>query len=159
MLSKKYHGHLPSIRLLIIGDSGVGKTTLVSRITDDKLPSNLKWTQQANIQIMMHICGHKSYFIEFIDVSGLIASKMARSVYYKKIDGIVLVFDTNNKRSYSNLKNWIREYYSSSDMHNDTPKSKSKSFFPEIIIGSNNTNNTMCAIPIFIIGNKTDLHS
>ena len=68
MLSnKRYHAELPSIRLLILGDTGVGKTSLITRITQDKLTTNLKWTQQANIDIMMHICGHKSYFIEFID--------------------------------------------------------------------------------------------
>ena len=161
MLSnKRYHAELPSIRLLVIGDSGVGKTSLISRITQDISPSNLGWTQQANIDIMMHICGHKSYFIEFIDVSGLISSKMARSVYYKKIDGIILVFDTNNKKSYSNLKNWLKEYYSSSELNNnDMTKSKS-SFFPEIIIGSkSNLKDTKSKIPIFIIGNKIDLHS
>ena len=159
MLSnKRYHAELPSIRLLVLGDSGVGKTSLICRITQDTLPPNLKWTQQANIDIMMHISGHKSYFIEFIDVSGLIASKMARSVYYKKIDGILLIFDTNNKKSYSNLKSWLREYYSSELNNNDFTKNKS-SFFPDIIVGPSHSNNENSKIPIFIIGNKTDLHS
>ena len=142
-------------RLLVLGDSGVGKTSLICRITEDTLPTNLKWTQQANIDIMMHICGHKSYFIEFIDVSGLIANKMARSVYYKKIDGILLVFDTNNKKSYSNLKSWLREYYYSSELNNNA----SSSFFPDIIVGPSHSNNEKSKIPIFMIGNKTDLHS
>ncbi len=159
MLSnKRYHAELPSIRLLVLGDSGVGKTSLITRITQDKLPTNLKWTKEANIDIMMHICGHKSYFIEAIDVSGLIASKMARSVYYKKIDGILLVFDTNNKKSYSNLKHWLKEYHSSELNNNDVSKNKS-SFFPDIIIGSTHSNIQNSKIPIFIIGNKTDLHS
>lgn len=65
MLSNK---NLPSIRLLVIGDSGVGKTSLVSRITQDKLPSSTQWTQQANIEIMMHSCAHRPYFVEFMHV-------------------------------------------------------------------------------------------
>merc|ERR1719411_1729361 len=99
-MSTSLTGHLPSIRLLVIGDSGSGKTSLVSRITEDKLPSSTQWTQQANVSVMMHSSNnsHRPYFVEFIDVSGLITSKMARAVYYSKIDGIILVFDTCNKR-------------------------------------------------------------
>ena len=160
MYNSRYQGDLPSIRLLILGDSGVGKTSLVARIAKDQLPTNLKWTQQANVEIMMHICGHQSYFIEFIDVSGLIASKMARQVYYKKIDGIVLVFDTNNKKSYQNLRGWLREYYDAEMNKMETPRSSS--FFPEIIIGSRSSGHRlqdMSHLPLFTIGNKTDLHS
>eukprot|EP00485_Elphidium_margaritaceum_P019581 CAMPEP_0202730796 /NCGR_PEP_ID=MMETSP1385-20130828/186821_1 /ASSEMBLY_ACC=CAM_ASM_000861 /TAXON_ID=933848 /ORGANISM="Elphidium margaritaceum" /LENGTH=143 /DNA_ID=CAMNT_0049397075 /DNA_START=737 /DNA_END=1165 /DNA_ORIENTATION=+ len=138
-VTNRYHyADLPSIRLLVLGDSGVGKTSLISRITKDASPTNVQWTQQANIEIMMHICGHKSYFVEFIDVSGLIASQMARCVYYKKIDGIVMVFDTNNKNSYSNLRTWLKEYYASEAHGGNTPKSSS--FLSEVIIGSNTPN-------------------
>ena len=187
---KSYRGDLPSIRLLVLGDSGVGKTSLVSRIARDQLPSNLKWTQQANVEIMvfplslcqstrcllipewlnrfsmcslwkMHICGHKSYFIEFIDVSGLISSKIARQVYYKSIDGIVLVFDTNNKKSYHNLRRWLKEYYDSTLNQMDSPH-QSTSYFPQIIIGSQSNGHRvqqMDHLPLITIGNKIDLHS
>eukprot|EP01083_Nonionella_stella_P085338 236624_1 len=164
MLSNKMHyAQLPSVRIVVLGDSCVGKTSLISRITQDKLPSNLRHSAPG-VEVMMHICGHKSYFVEFIDISGLIVNQMSRSIYYKRVDGIVLMFDTNNKKSYSNLKHWLREYHACSTLKHDSantkPKFKTRFVFPEIIVGgSNGKSKSDSSIPIFIIGNKTDLHS
>lgn len=87
------------------------------------------------------------------DVSGLLSSKMARAVYFNKIDGIILVFDTSNKRSYINIQDWLHEFYSSFDASNNSDKRKSKSFFPQILVINHSNENKRNRVPLFIIGN------
>ena len=157
---KLFNTELPSLRLLVLGDSGVGKTTLCNRICYNKLPKFVNWTYQANIDIMMYIYDNYKYFIEFIDISGSTTQKLSRKIYYKNINGIILVFDVNNKKSYFNLKTWLNEY--NSVINNKDNQYNSNSFFPQIIIPSYKNNKkskyNLDEIPIFLFGNKYDLN-
>jgi len=78
------------VKILVVGDSGVGKSQLVTILTDkDNKNSQSKWTIGANTEIAVHIykqgIPHEeaTYLIELWDISGNQAHKNSRSVYYK----------------------------------------------------------------------------
>jgi GTPase SAR1 family protein len=76
------------IRLLILGDSGVGKTCLLHLLCNGTIPKKSPaWTIGCNFDVLIHNYKNKSYFIEFCDVGGSIRYANARSVFYKDVDG------------------------------------------------------------------------
>ena len=47
--------------------------------------------------------------MEFIDVGGSSKHKSTRNMFYHQINGIILVHDVSNRKSYYNLWNWVSE--------------------------------------------------
>ncbi|ETO13316.1 hypothetical protein RFI_24058 [Reticulomyxa filosa] len=113
---------LPTLRILVLGDSGVGKTSVCRRICQigegsGKGEPNNQSTIGADFHVLLHAYNRTTnYFIEFIDCSGSADYKISRPIYYRKVDGILLVFDTYNKRSYENLHTWLRDFSNNSDV-------------------------------------------
>jgi Rab-like protein 3 len=99
------------VRVLVLGDSGVGKSTLVHRIVYGRSRNDkLKLTNVCDLDVWMYRKEDgQSYYVEFIDVSGSAEFGEIRSVFYRQINGIMLVFDSSNPASYNNLKKWIKE--------------------------------------------------
>ncbi len=48
-------------------------------------------------------------WFEFWDVSGHRKFELSRSVFYRDLDGLLLVFDLMNRKSYENIRRWIKE--------------------------------------------------
>ena len=109
------------IRILTIGDSGVGKTSLIYKICHNT-PTNtpLKWTFGCDVQVKLVIpstgCSRGTSsddsspcFIEFIDVGCHEKCKISRKLYFSNIDAIILVYDMSNRKSFLNIRKWIAE--------------------------------------------------
>jgi energy-coupling factor transporter ATP-binding protein EcfA2 len=114
---------LPRIRILVCGDSGVGKSSLVSRICglDSSLSNSYitpNWLTDSaarnstgvcmTSQVYYHDSG-KSYFcLEFLDFNGSRYFEPAREVLLSNLQGIIFVYDVSNRNSYENLQEWIQ---------------------------------------------------
>ncbi|CAG8578239.1 1768_t:CDS:2 [Funneliformis mosseae] len=99
------------IRIVVVGDPGVGKTSLVHILCHNEVLRNPSYTIgcAVDVKIHVHTRAHKSYFVEFIDVGGSSKHKSSRNMFYHQINGIILVHDVSNRKSYYNLWNWISE--------------------------------------------------
>ncbi|RGB28909.1 P-loop containing nucleoside triphosphate hydrolase protein [Rhizophagus diaphanus] len=99
------------IRIVVVGDPGVGKTSLVHILCHNEVLRHPSYTIgcTADVKIHSHTRTHKSYFVEFIDVGGSSKHKSSRNMFYHQINGIILVHDVSNRRSYYNLWNWVSE--------------------------------------------------
>ncbi|KAK5647637.1 hypothetical protein RI129_002529 [Pyrocoelia pectoralis] len=86
-------------KLLLIGDSGVGKTCVLFRFSEDAFNTT---------------------FISTIgeDTAGQERFRTITTAYYRGAMGIMLVYDITNEKSFENIKNWIRniEENASSDV-------------------------------------------
>lgn len=106
---------LPKVRILVLGDSGVGKTCLVERLVTGNVPSTPRWTLGCNVQVMLHTMVDKSnsterkLIIEFWDIGGHRNFSDSRAVFFHQINGVFLVHDYANKKSFNNLKTWLEE--------------------------------------------------
>lgn len=89
--------------------------------------------------------GSKHYYIEFVDISGVRTYENSRQIFYRNINGLLLLFDVTNRRSYLNLREWIHELRNSNANHPVEEKF------------SNKEKNRLGDLPVLIIGNKVDL--
>ncbi|EPS71233.1 hypothetical protein M569_03525 [Genlisea aurea] len=123
--SKEMNGGPPvgQVRVLVVGDSGVGKTSLVHLITKGSSISHPTQTIGCTVSVK-HITSHGSgpssnsdvnfdtnrgFFIELWDVSGHDRYKDCRSLFYSQINGVVFVYDLSQRRTKASLHKWAAE--------------------------------------------------
>ena len=139
------------IRVLVVGDAGVGKTSFVHLMCHNKPIVNPVWTIGCCAEVKLHdykagTPAEKQYLVELWDIGGWSEYQKARSIFYNPVHGIILVHDLTNRKSQQNLRKWLSEIVNidSKDVqHNDYD------YDVEQFAGS--------SIPMLFIGTKTDL--
>ncbi|KAJ7400385.1 homogentisate 1,2-dioxygenase [Pitangus sulphuratus] len=109
---------LDRVKVLVLGDSGVGKSSLVHLLCHNQVLGNPSWTVGCSVDVRIHdykegTPEEKTYYIELWDVGGSVGSatsvKSTRAVFYNLLNGIILVHDLTNKKSSQNLYRWTLE--------------------------------------------------
>jgi small GTP-binding protein len=95
-------------QLLIIGDSTVGKTSLLFRYTDDKFSSQHLATVGIDFFTKDEIFNGKVVRIKVWDTAGQERYKSMTNAFYRNAQGIILVYDVNNQETFENLKYWLQ---------------------------------------------------
>ena len=97
---------LESLKIIIIGDTSVGKTSLMKRFIEgfynDKTLSTIGielFKKEVSIQ-------DKQYIMKIWDTCGQERFRSISKNYYHNAHGIILVFDINNKSSFEHLSEW-----------------------------------------------------
>lgn len=97
-------------KLVIIGDSGVGKSSLLLRFSDDQFNDSYLTTIGVDFRFRTLPIDGKNVKLQIWDTAGQERFRTITSAYYKGADGIVLVYDTTNQGSFDNInKFWINE--------------------------------------------------
>ena len=98
------------LKLILLGNSGVGKTTLLSRYMDEEFIPNLPCTIYADFKIKSYKID-SSTTVELViwDTCGQEKYKALTNQYFKDAHGVVLMYDVNNKRSFTDLNMWLEE--------------------------------------------------
>ncbi|XP_075155544.1 rab-like protein 3 isoform X2 [Haematobia irritans] len=153
---------IDKVRIILVGDSGVGKTCLTHLIANGESLSRPGWTVGCNIEVKLHeykegTPQQKPYFIELFDVGGSLNHKNSRGVFYTSADGIILVHDLTNRKSHSNLREWLFEILSKEGKDTYKPGNNTayrtedqNAFDPEEFVGA-------AQMPILVMGTKLDL--
>lgn len=102
-------------KIAVIGDSGVGKTSLIKRITTNTFDTNYNMTIGGDFSTKKLPLKNGQYCTYiFSDVSGQSRFKETRQVFYTAVDLVIAVCDITRKQSLTNLeKLWIPEFLSS----------------------------------------------
>ena len=99
-------------KVVLIGESGVGKTSIINRYISDTFSSVLTATPGAsftNKKIFMKDY-NQSIKYEIWDTAGQEKYRALAKVFYKNASVCILVYDICRKESFENLKNyWINE--------------------------------------------------
>ena len=125
-----------------MGDSGVGKTSIIARVLYDRFSTHCKATIGADFQIKQiefehTIDNETNTFIEDIqvwDMPGFCRFPGVPIAWYRYCDAAIIVYDIKNRRSFESVKNWI-----------------------EVLLDQTDAKNTNQKISIAIVGNKTDI--
>jgi len=96
-------------KIILIGDSGVGKTSLMNRYKDNTYESGNAATIGVDFVIKNITIGDKKVKLQIWDTAGQERFRAIVSNYYRGANGILIVFDTLNKESFIHLKDWIEE--------------------------------------------------
>ncbi|MBN3301417.1 RAB8B protein, partial [Amia calva] len=105
-------------KLLLIGDSGVGKTCLLFRFSEDAFNTTFISTIGIDFKIRTIELDGKKIKLQIWDTAGQERFRTITTAYYRGAMGIMLVYDITTEKSFENIKNWIRniEEHASSDV-------------------------------------------
>ena len=96
-------------KLLLIGDSGVGKSCLLLRFADDTYTESYISTICVDFKIRTIEIGGKSIKLQIWDTAGQERFRTITSSYYRGAHGIIVVYDVTDQASFSNVKQWLQE--------------------------------------------------
>lgn len=95
-------------KLLLIGDSGVGKTCVLFRFSEDAFNTSFISTIGIDFKIRTIELDGKKIKLQIWDTAGQERFRTITTAYYRGAMGIMLVYDITNEKSFENIKNWIR---------------------------------------------------
>ena len=100
-----------SCKVVLLGESGVGKTSIISRYTTNTFSSILMSTTGASFatKTMMLEDENQSVKFEIWDTAGQERFRNITNQYYKGADGIVLVFDLTDRKSFDKTREWMAQ--------------------------------------------------
>jgi len=95
--------------LVLIGDSGVGKSCLLLRFADDKWTDSYISTIGVDFKIRTIELDGKTIKLQIWDTAGQERFRTISSTYYRGAHGIIVVYDVTNLDSFNNVKRWLTE--------------------------------------------------
>ena len=105
--SSKHYDDL--FKLVIIGDSGVGKSCILLRFADDTFTENYYSTIGVDFRFKCVDIGERKCKLQIWDTAGQERFKTVTSAYYRGADGIMIIFDQTDKESFNNIQHWIED--------------------------------------------------
>jgi len=116
------------IRILVVGDAQVGKTAVITSITQQKANLNAPVTIGFFCDIMFYEYRGKQICVEFLEIGGSNQYEESRSVFCYDYDGIIFVYDVSSKRTYLSFSKWMNEINDKSIDKEDTVERGLKSW-------------------------------
>jgi len=96
-------------KLLLIGDSGVGKSCLLLRFADDTYTESYISTIGVDFKIRTVELDGKTIKLQIWDTAGQERFRTITSSYYRGAHGIIVVYDITDSESFTNVKQWLHE--------------------------------------------------
>jgi len=96
------------IKILLIGDSGVGKSCFLLRFTDELFTASFINTIGIDFRVKTFELDGKRIKLQIWDTAGQERFRTITTSYYRGAMGILLVYDTTDEESFKNLHNWIQ---------------------------------------------------
>ncbi|CAD5217571.1 unnamed protein product [Bursaphelenchus okinawaensis] len=96
-------------KLLIIGDSGVGKSSLLMRFADNVFSNSYITTIGVDFKIRTITVMDKKVKLQIWDTAGQERFRTITSTYYRGTHGVIVVYDVTNGESFGNVKRWLNE--------------------------------------------------
>ena len=93
-----------TLKVVIIGDSGVGKTSVLQRYMSGKFSAQHRATVGADFLSKNITLGAKNYVLQVWDTAGEEKNQSIGSAFYRGSNCCVLVFDITQAKSFDNLE-------------------------------------------------------
>ena len=97
-----------TIKILILGHSGVGKTNIITMFMDKIFNQGHMTTSGIDLKTTSIELNNKKIKIQLWDTCGQEKYKSITKNLYLKVQGILAVYDITNRNSFSILKNWVK---------------------------------------------------
>ncbi|MCD6514845.1 MAG: Rab family GTPase [Candidatus Asgardarchaeum sp.] len=116
------------IKVIVVGDGAVGKTSIVRRFTTEKFEKTYFPTVGANFYARYALVDNKRIVLQIWDLAGQPRFNEVTQLFFRGARGVVYVFDRTRPITLKNLENWFNRIY-----------------------------NEIGKVPSVVAGNKTDL--
>ncbi|XP_040020467.1 ras-related protein Rab-25b [Gasterosteus aculeatus] len=118
-------------KVVLIGESGVGKSNLLSRFTKNEFSHDSRTTIGVEFSTRTTQLSGFTIKAQIWDTAGLERYRAITSAYYRGAVGALLVYDITKHLTYESVERWLKELYDHADPH----------------------------IVVMLVGNKSDLES
>lgn len=119
------------IEVLIIGDSAVGKTNLLTRYTEDRFDEASRPTIGSDFFKQLKAINDHSVLVKFWDTAGQEKYRSLSVKFYENAHGVLIAYDTTRRETFEKVDFWLQEV----------------------------RNNCRRPVKLMLVGNKTDLIS
>ncbi|XP_052465998.1 ras-related protein Rab-18-B [Carassius gibelio] len=100
---------LTTLKILIIGESGVGKSSLLLRFTDDTFNPELAATIGVDFKVKTVAIDGNRAKLAIWDTAGQERFRTLTPSYYRGAQGVILVYDVSKRDTFTRLENWLNE--------------------------------------------------
>jgi len=106
------------IKLLLVGDSGVGKSSVLLRFSDDTFTDSFISTIGVDFKIRTIELDNKVHKLQIWDTAGQERFRTITSSYYRGCAGVFICYDITSRQSFDNVRTWNRDVqqYAASDV-------------------------------------------
>ncbi|KAL4644134.1 hypothetical protein ACB092_02G142200 [Castanea dentata] len=117
------------LKVIVLGDSGVGKTSLMNQYVYKKFNQHYKATIGADFVTKELQIDDKRVTLQIWDTAGQERFQSLGAAFYRGAECCVIVFDVNAHKSFEAMNTWREEFLKQADP--DTPDN-----FPFILLGN-----------------------
>ena len=107
-------------KVLIVGDPGVGKSSLLVRYCDDKFSESTSSTIGVDFRTKVVTLRDKRIKLSIWDTAGQEKFRTLTSSYYRNAHGVILMYDATNRESFDHMTYWLDQV-------------KSQCTYPEVV--------------------------
>ncbi len=100
------HKYGYSFKLVIVGDPGVGKTSLLLRFTDDSFSADHLATIGGDFKKKIINIENQLFKLYIWDIAG---EEHSPRIYYKGARGVILIYDVTDQNSFQNVHYWLKQ--------------------------------------------------
>jgi len=117
------------LKVIILGDSGVGKTSLMNQYVHKRFSNQYKATIGADFLTKEIMIDEKLVTLQIWDTAGQERFQSLGVAFYRGADSCVLVHDITDQKSFDNLESWMDEFLVHANPNN-------QSTFPFVVLGN-----------------------
>lgn len=98
-------------KIILIGDSGIGKTSLINRYVKNEFSEKHLCTIGVDFMMKTLEVNDVNIKLQVWDTAGMERYRQITTSYYKGANAAIIAFDLTNRKSFESLKYWITLYY------------------------------------------------
>ena len=115
-----------TLKILLIGDSYVGKTSLLLQYIDKECPENHMARIGVEFKDYIVQIKNKNVKLQVWDTSGQERYRSITKNFYRNADGVMFICDVTKEKTFENIKNWLI----------DSEQNSNNSNFKKILVGN-----------------------
>lgn len=116
---KKDQSYDHLFKIVLIGDAGVGKTSILIRFTDDRFDDDQLSTIGVDLRVKLIDVDHgnvkKRVKVTVWDTAGQERFRTLTASYFHKVQGLILVYDVTRRETFDSLAMWNNEIDTNTD--------------------------------------------
>jgi len=125
-------GNSKTFNIITLGDSGVGKTSIITRYVKNVFDNNISSTLGMNFDYKeIHFNNKDKIILKLVDTAGQEKYRSLAKNYFKNVDAVLFVFSLDDKDTFDVIKFWMDSF---------------------------KDNNNREDVPKYLVGNKNDLN-
>jgi small GTP-binding protein len=98
----------PFIKILMVGDTYVGKSAIITRLTDNTFTNEYKWTLGIDFRSHQMVINFENISLQLWDINGHTKFNSISKFYYKRAHAIIIIYDVTNRISFDKILYYLK---------------------------------------------------